>query len=153
MEQIQNFLSPTDLHLLGNFIDSKSHLLVQRCNDFVFLLNLHLVFLPPKSHCFQLSFEILINENVTSQLILFKSPHIKRIKNRTFKKTTIKLNISTTSDWLQIEWQKYLLHIDSAIYKVASAEQAFPSLFLHILQLLCWLSPNEQMEYECLIFL
>lgn len=62
MEQTQNFLLSTDLHLLGHLIDSKSHLLVKRCDDFIFLFNLHLVFLPPKSHCFQLSFEILINE-------------------------------------------------------------------------------------------
>lgn len=62
MEQTQNFPLSKDLHLLGNLIDSKSHLLIKRRDNFVFLFHLHLVFLPPKSHCSQLSFEILINK-------------------------------------------------------------------------------------------
>lgn len=53
-----------DLYLLGNLIDSKHHLLVKRRNNFVLLFNLHLIFLPSKSYCFQLSFEILFKEYI-----------------------------------------------------------------------------------------
>lgn len=48
----QDFLLSTNVHLLGHLTDSKSHLLVKRFDDFIFLFNLHLVFLPPQSHCF-----------------------------------------------------------------------------------------------------
>lgn len=56
------FTFTQSLYLLGHFIDSKSHLLVKRYNNFFFLFNLHLSFLPPKCHCFQLSFVILLNK-------------------------------------------------------------------------------------------